>query len=229
MREITNEPLIKRNIILSKALSAAGLLVLISGLVVSFVRPDLSILPFYTLVTGFLLSNVGMYMNNRYTREPRPDLAISKALKGLDDRYRIYHYRLPATHTLIGPQGVYAIVTKFQGGKIWWDHKRKRLAHQGTSLFRRIFAQESLGNPIAEAGSEAQRLAKYLGRHFGDEAPPVFPLIVFTNPKIEIGELKNIPVPVLKAKRLNPYLRKLGKGDGLSDKQLVELEKQLNL
>jgi len=229
MREITNEPRIKRNALLSKAMSVVGLLVLISGLVVSFLRPEWSILPFYTLIAGFLLSNVGMYLANRYVRQPRPDVAISNALKGLDDRYRIYHYRMPASHVLIGPPGVYALVTRFQGGIISWDPQRKRFAHKGPNLFRRVFAQESIGNPIADAGSEAHRLAKYLGKQFGEQAPPVFPLLVFTNPKIETGVLKNVPVPVLKVKRLNPYMRKRPKGYTLSDQQLETLEKQLNL
>ena len=225
MRVITNEKLIKRNALLSKAISVVGLLVLISGLVVSFIRPEWSILPFYTLITGFLMSNMGMYLNNRYVREPRPDVAISNSMKGLDDRYRVYHYILPASHTLVGPPGVYAIVTRFQGGSISWNQKRKRFAHRGTSIFRRMFAQESLGNPIGEAGVEARRLAKHLEKQFGDQAPPVFPLIVLTNPKIEIGDLKNVPVPVLKIKRLNPYLRKRPKGTTLSEQQLQALEK----
>ena len=229
MRIITNEGLIKRNGHLSKALSIAGLLTLISGLVISFLKPEWSILPFYTLVSGFLLSNIGMFLANRYVRDPRPDLAISNAVKGLDDRYRLYHYRLPASHTLVGPSGVYAIVPRFQGGSVSWDQKRKRFNHRGPSIFRKIFAQESLGNPISEAGAEAHRLAKHLAKKFGEDSPPVFPILVFTNPKLEIGDLNNVPVPVLKAKRLNPYLRKRPKGVTLNDTQLDELEEQLSL
>ena len=224
MQVFSDEKLIKRNALLSKALSALGLLVLLSGLAFSFLRPEWSALPFYTLITGFLLSNVGMLLTNRYVREPRPHLVLSSAIKGLDDRHRLYHYRMPAQHTLVTSSGVYALTAKFQGGSVAWDEKRKRFRHRGVSLFRRLFGQESLGRPLIEAGAEAQRLAKFLEKQFGEDAPPVFPLLVFTSPKVEFGSMKNTPIPVLKAKRLNPYLRKRPRGQTLTDEQIAALE-----
>ena len=224
MKVFTNETLIKRNALFSKTLSALGLLVLLSGLAASFMRPEWHALPFYTLITGFLLSNVGMFLANRYVREPRPDRALTSAIKGLDDRHHLYHYQFPAQHTLVTPSGIYAITTKFQGGSVTWDETRKRFRHNGVSVFRRFFGQESLGRPLIEAGAEANRLAKFLAKKFGEDAPPVFPLLVFTNPKVDFGIVKNTPIPVLKAKRLNPYLRKRPRARTLSEEQLASLD-----
>lgn len=224
MKVFSNEKLIKRNALFSKALSALGLIVLLSGLAASFLRPEWYALPFYTLIIGFTISNVGMFLANRYVREPRPDRALTTATKGLDDRHRLYHYRFPAHHTLVTPSGVYAITAKFQGGSVEWDDNHKRLRHSGVSIFRRFFGQESLGRPLIEAGAEAQRLAKFLAKQFGENAPPVFPLLVFTNPKVDFGSMKATPIPVLKAKRLNPYLRKRPQSNTLSETQLEALD-----
>ena len=226
MKIFSNNTLIKRYALLSRVLSALGLLVLISGLAASFLRPEWVSVPFYTLLTGFMLSNTGMFLTNRYVREPRPDRAINNATKRLDDRHRIYHYRFPTQHALIAPSGVYSITAKYQGGKVEWNEERKRFLHQGVSIFRRFFGQESIGRPVLEAEADAQRLAKFLTKHFGDKAPPVFPLLVFTNPKVVFGTMKNTPIPVLKAKRLNHYLRKTPRRPSLTEDQLATLESQ---
>ncbi len=228
MKVFTNDKLIKRRALFSKALSALGLLVLLSGLAASFLRPELYVLPFYTLMTGFLLSNVGIFLGNRYVRAPRPDRALTSAIKALDDRHRLYHYRLPAQHTLVAPSGIYAITPKFQGGSVEWDEQRSRFRHRGVSVLRRVFGQESLGRPLIEAGAEAQRLSKFLAKRFGEDAPPVFPILVFTNPKVNFGKMKNTPIPVLKSSRLNPYLRKRPRGKTLSEDQLSELVSDLS-
>jgi hypothetical protein len=91
-------------------------------------------------------------------------------------------------------------------------------------MYRKIFGQESLGQPIIEAQAEAQRLAKFLNKIFGDGAPDVYPILVFTNSKIEFVNIKETPIPVLKAKRLNAYLRKQPHRPTLNDQQIKDLE-----
>ena len=224
MQIFTNEKIIKRYALVSKVLSTTGILVLLSGLAASFLRPEWYSLPFYTLIAGFMLSNVGMFLANRYVREPRPDLVLRNSMKGLDDRYLLYQYCLPAQQTIVTPSGVYAVTPKFQGGTVEWNDNRKRFRHRGVSMYRKIFGQESLGQPIIEAQAEAQRLAKFLNKKFGDRAPDVYPILVFTNSKIEFENIKETPIPVLKAKRLNAYLRKQPHRPTLSDQQIKDLE-----
>lgn len=232
MLAITNERIIQRNAKLAKFIYPLGLIVLASGLVTSFVRPDLVIVPYTTLIIGFLLSNFAVYMTNRYVTRPdrpRPDRALSDALKGLDDRYRLYAFHLPASYTLVTPAGVYAVVPKFQGGQLTWDEKRRRFRHRGGSFFRNFFGQEGLGNPLAEVGSEMRKLTRYLEKEFGESAPEVKPLIVFTNPKIEIQGMKDVPASVVKGKRLNAFLRKQPKGGTLTAEQVAQLEDSLDI
>lgn len=232
MQAITNERIIQRNARLAKYLYPLGLVVLVSGLVTSFVRPDLVLVPYTTLIVGFLLSNFAVYMTNRYVARPdrpRPDKALCDSLKGLDDRYRLYSFHFPATYTLVCPSGVYALIPKFQGGYLTWDERRRRFKHKGGSFFRNVFGQESLGNPIAEASSEAQRLARFLDKELAEDVPPVKAIIVFTNPKLEMDGLNGVPVTTIKSKRLNAYLRKQSKGESLTEEQLTELEEKLKI
>ena len=224
MQIFTNEKLIKRYARVSKVLSTAGILVLLSGLAASFLKPEWYSLPFYTLIAGFMLSNIGMFLANRYVREPRPDLVLRNSMKGLDDRYHLYQYHLPAQHAIFTPSGIYAVTPKFQGGVVEWNNTRRRFRHRGVSMYRKIFGQESLGQPIIEAQAEAQRLEKFLNKQLGQDAPDVNPIIVFTNPKIEFVNIKETPIPVLKAKRLNAYLRKQSHQPTLNDQQIKDLQ-----
>ena len=77
---------------------------------------------------------------------------------------------------------------KFQSGTVIWDDKQKRFRQSNTGWVQRTFGQESIGNPVLEAQAEARRLEKQLKRKFGDNAPSVSPLIVFTNLKVEGDE-----------------------------------------
>ena len=227
MNAITNERLIKRNARLAKYIYPVGLLVLGSGLLVSFRRPDLLIIPYSTLIIGFLLSNFAVSLTNRYVSRPdrpRPDRALSDALKGLDDRYRLYSFILPAAYTLICPAGVYVVIPKFQGGSLTWDERRKRFRHRGGSIFRNLFGQEGLGSPLIEASGEVRKLVRFLEKEFGEEAPPVKSVIVFTNPKIDMQGLNGVPIPTIKAKRLNAFLRKQPKGETLSPEQIEQID-----
>ncbi len=227
MRLITNEKLIKRNATLGKYTVIGGLAILVGGLIVSFSKqndPDWQLVPFYTLLVGFLLSNVGTYYFNRYVREPRADQALEAALKGSDDRYYFYNYRLPASHVLVCPAGIYVLVPKFQAGKVEWDGKRWK--HHGASLFRSIFGQEGLGNPNSEVASEIATLSKFLAKKVGGELTPVQGIIVFYSPQAQV-EAKNAPIPAMHVKQLKEYLRKLPKGPSLNNQQITKLNEAI--
>src|SRR5690348_14839638 len=106
MRLITNEKVVKRNAAIGKYATIAGLVILIGGVVVSLNtqtsnNPAYQWIPLGTLIVGFILSNVGTYYMNRFGREPRSDTALDGALKGFDDKYRLYNYYLPGSHFLV--------------------------------------------------------------------------------------------------------------------------------
>ncbi|MEK7785223.1 MAG: hypothetical protein AAB658_07345 [Chloroflexota bacterium] len=230
MRLITNEPLIKRNAAIGKYSATGGLIVLLGGLAVSFFKqddPQWQFVPFVTLVVGFILSNVGIYYSNRYVRPPRPDQALDAALKGFDDRYHLYHYRASTPHMLICPAGVFTLVAKFQSGEVAWDGKRWKQI-KGGNFIRSFFGQESLGNPNAEAASEAEALSRFLAKKIGPDVPPVQAAVVFYNPNVTVNA-KDAPIPAVHVKQLKEHLRKLPKGPTLSPDQIARLDEALGL
>src|SRR3972149_1837136 len=112
MEIITNERLVRRNARVGQITSLVGLLVLAGGMYISFTQPQLFGLSLAALLVGFALSQIGIYFGNRWSRRPRPDETLSQALKGLDDRYHLYHYETPASHLLVGPAGVWGVTRR---------------------------------------------------------------------------------------------------------------------
>ena len=113
-----NDSLIKRNARIGQVTMFVALAVLAGGMFVSFQYPEQANWSFVALLLGFILSQVGIYYSNRYSRKPRPDEMIDTALKGLDKKFAIYHYISPATHLLVGPSGVWVLLPYYQRGVI---------------------------------------------------------------------------------------------------------------
>ena len=106
MKIIKNEKLIKRNGTIGNWTSLGALVVLGLGMYISLTRTELMVYALIALLAGFTLTQVGMYMGNRYGRSPRPDEKLDAGLKGLPGDYTIYHYKTPASHLLVGPAGL---------------------------------------------------------------------------------------------------------------------------
>ena len=96
-----NDTLIKRNARIGQVTMFVALAVLAGGMFVSFQYPEQANWSFLALLLGFLLSQVGIYFSNRYSRKPRPDELIDQALKGMDKKYA--PVSLP--HTCHAPAG----------------------------------------------------------------------------------------------------------------------------
>lgn len=243
MRNISNDERIERNKRLSQILSLVGMVILISGPAYLLlnplpedappgtpVDPTLTWVPMLTLMLGFILSQIGMHLANRFVRSPRPHEAIDKALKGLGDDYDLYHYFFPASHVLFSPAGVHVIITRFQDGAVSWHAKRKRLIHKGGSWFRSVFGQESMGQPTLELKSEIDAVDKFLRKHLPEEqVPPVHGVLLMLNPEMQIGDVQAAPMPVLHLKKLKEYIRKQPKGHELDLDQIDILEEAIGL
>lgn len=239
MRDIPNIKLIKRNRQIGQITSVAGLVVLVGGLAYSFFQtsqadPEATVsayIPFITLFIGFILSNVGIYFANRYVRAPIPHQSLEKALKGLDDRYDQYHYYFPSVpHVLFSPSGVFVFVTRYQGGKIAWDEAKKRLVHSGGNMFRTLFGQEGMGNPLAELEFQMKEIDKFLRKHLPEERLPTLQgAIVFLNPDIELIKPETSPTLLIQDRDLKEHLRKLPKKEGLTLDEIDKLEEAIGL
>lgn len=213
MRIISNTKKVERNRKIGLYTSLGSLIILVVGLVMSF-QPNMIAYAYGALLVGLICSQVGIYYGNRWGRSPRIDERLNQGLKGLDDRYTLYHYITPVPHLLTGPSGIWVLVPQYQEGTIVYEDKRFK--QQGVGIFKRFFAQEGLGRPEMEAQSHLQDLHKFLQKELPEENQPlVQSLIVFINPKASV-QVADSPTPAMHLEKLKEYMRRKLKSQAVS-------------
>ena len=174
------------------------------------------------LIFGFVLGQFGNYYMRRFLKPRRPDLVVAKALKGFDDRNRLYVWSSPIDLAFVGPAGIYAIVGRDLAGKITI---RDGKIHTPFSLKKLLtfFGDESGGRPLDEAKSDAEKLANWLTEQLGEDANvTVNPLVVFTSDNADLN-VEEADVPVLQYKQLKSFLRGKLKGKPINKKTLQQV------
>jgi hypothetical protein len=221
VKKISNPRLLKRNKQIGNYGQLAGMAVLLGGFAASFLMPERLDLSYLSLVLGFILVTVGSTFTSRWGRTPPPDEAVDDVLKGLDDRYTLVHYRLGADHALFTPNGILAILAKYERGQVSFDGKKWR--QTGVSGFMKFFGAEALGNPSADSQFEAEGLTRRLRKILGEgETFIVRPIIVFVNDKTRV-EADASPVPALHASKVKEYIRHMPKETPLRPDQLRQV------
>lgn len=217
MKIIRNEKLIKRNSQIGQWTSLGALLILGGGMYISFTKPELFSYSLMALALGFILTQVGMYMGNRFGRSPRPFEQLEAALKGLPGEFTLYQFIAPASHLLVGPGGIWALLPYRQRGKVSYINGRWKLSGGGfMQSYMSIFGQEGLGRPELEAAHEMEATQKYLVKKMDDgQIPDVQAILVFSNDEIEI-ETNESPIPAVQLKKLKEFMRQKTK-----DRQLL--------
>ncbi|HSM70246.1 MAG TPA: hypothetical protein VK851_01775 [Anaerolineales bacterium] len=212
MKIIKNEKLIKRNGKIGQYTSLGALVVLGLGMYISFSRTDLFLYSIAALLVGFTLTQIGMYMGNRYGRSPRPDEKLDAGLKGLQNEYTLYHYTTPASHLLVGPAGIWVIRPFHQRGQVVYKKNRWKMSGGGfLQSYMRIFGQESIGRPDVELEGEISAVRKHLAKHMDEsEMPDVNGMLVFTNEDVEIDS-GDAAIPALKLKQIKNFFRQKAK------------------
>ena len=228
MKIIKNEKLIKRNAQIGSWTSLAALVVLGGGMYLSFKQPELFIYSLLALLLGFTLTQIGMYMGNKFGRSPRPDEKLDTGLKGLQNDFVMYHYTTPVSHLLVGPAGIWVVMPYHQRGQVTYQKNRWRMSGGGfLQGYMRIFGQEGLGRPDMEVDNEITSLKKFLLKHMEEsEIPEIHALMVFTDDNIEI-EGEGSPIPALKLKQLKDFIRQRAKEKKLSPETLNKLKTAL--
>ena len=225
MKTIKNEKLIKRNAQIGSWTSLAALAVLGIGMYLSFTRPELFTYSLIALLLGFTLTQVGMYMGNKFGRSPRPDEKLDAGLKGLQNEFVMYHYATPVSHLLVGPAGVWVVMPYHQKGNV--EFKKNRWSMSGGGFmqsYMRIFGQEGLGRPDIEIENEIKSLKKHLLKHMDEsEIPEINALMVFTNDTVDVNA-EGSPVPALKLKQLKDFVRQKAKEKKLSAETLNKIK-----
>ncbi|MEW5868908.1 MAG: hypothetical protein AB1894_06500 [Chloroflexota bacterium] len=217
MNIVRNEKLIRRNSRIAQFTMLGGLVVLGAGMVISFRYQDQYALSLGALMTGFILSQIGIYFSNRWGRRPRPDELLDQALKGLDSKYTLYHYTAPNSHLLVGPSGLWILIPYYQRGRFTYENGRWK--QRGGNLYLKIFAQESLGRPDLEILGETENLQNYLGKRLPDGiVPEIRAALVFTHPKaeIDIDPETQPPAEAIALGKLKDLVRKSAKTKALS-------------
>jgi len=228
MKIIKNEKLIKRNGKIGQYTSLGALVVLGLGMYLSFKRTDLFAYSIAALLVGFTLTQVGMYMGNRYGRSPRPDEKLDAGLKGLQNEFMIYHYKSPASHLLIGPAGVWVLLPYHQRGQVVFKKNRWKMSGGGfLQSYMRIFGQESIGRPDIEIDNEIKSVGKYLAKQMDEsEIPEINVMMVFTNDEVEI-DAGDAEVPAMKIKQIKNFFKQKAKEKVLSATQLTAIKAAL--
>jgi hypothetical protein len=215
MRIIRNDKFVQSRAKLGRFVSLAGLAVLALGLIISFGKPELFYISFLCLLVGFLCSQLGIYLGNRYIRIDRPDEVLAKALKGFDDRYALYQYTSPAGNVLVTPNACLVFTVKPQAGSIEYRDGKWRHHTGGLRRFFGWMTQEGLGNPIRDAQAEAGALQRFLSKKLPGVDVSIQPVIVFGSPNAEVSATDS-PIPAVHAKKLKEWLRGHNKAGNLS-------------
>lgn len=231
MKIIKNEKLIVRNGRIGQWVSIIALVVLGGGMFITFSNPNNPQIFTYSLialVAGFILTQIGMYLGNRYGRSPRPDEKLDAGLKGLPGDYTIYHYMASASHLLVGPAGVWVLIPYRQRGLVTFQKNRWRVGSGGfLQAYMSIFGQEGIGRPDLEAEGEVNAVRKSLAKSMDEnEIPPVQVALVFTNDQAEI-QADDAPLPTLKLKQLKEFMRQKAKEKPLGQLQLKAVKAAL--
>jgi hypothetical protein len=195
---------------------------------ISFKRTDLFIYSLFALLIGFTLTQIGMYLGNKFGRSPRPDEKLDTGLKGLQNDFVMYHYTSPVAHLLVGPAGVWVVLPYHQRGQVIFKKNRWRVSGGGfLQSYMRIFGQEGLGRPDIEIENELRSLKAYLSKKMDEsEIPEINALMVFTNDDVEIdGE--DSPVPAMKLKQVKEFMRQKAKEKKLPGETINQLRTAL--
>ena len=226
MRIIQNERRIRTLSFIGQYATLGGLLVLMAGLTVSFVKPEWLTVMMVCVLVGVTLSVVGGFFADRYAGPLSRHEGLSKALKGLDDRYTLVNYILPASHVLVEPGGCTVFVVKPQGGQVTFDDGRWKHRQKG-KFFRQFAGQEAVGIPHIEVESQVSKLERWLADADGIEVP-VRGAVVFINPEVTL-EATGSPVPTFFGKKVKAWLRGPGKLKPLPDATRSRMEEIIDV
>lgn len=179
-----------------------------SSLLIGFV------IPLLVLPAAYAITMISVRMANNWVRVPRPEEIIPQGLKGIGNKAVLYNYfHSPVRHVLIAPQGVFAVVTRFQDGRFTVDGDRWITHRSSLGKVFSLFRMDSIGDPTRDAVRAAEHVRKLLEPIAPDV--PVQPVIVFTDPRGQVNIIStDVPVVYAHPKRdpsFKDYVRDVGK------------------
>lgn len=230
MKIVSNDKLIKRNTRIGNITSIGSVAVLGVGMYFSFKDVDGKYLPltFTALIVGFLLFQIGNYYMNRFGKPPRPDQKLSTALKGMDDKYTLYHFSTNIPHLLVGPSGIYCLLPYNQPGTISYNITKNRWKQSGGNFFLKTFGGDSLGRPDLDANYAVADITKFFekkGINLDNVKPEA--VLVFVNDKATVIS-EGYSGGAVTAEKLKEYIRKRAKLSPLPAELLASISEKID-
>lgn len=224
MRQYKNIRLIQRNGRFGKALMYTGLGLTIAAAAIVFRDPNFLFPALILMLIGGFFSQIGTALVNRFGREPRMDQIIDASLKGLDDRYATFHYLLGTDHAFVAPEGIFAIIPRWEKGQITyrdegWYHKKPK----GRLSIRN--RQRVLRGIEKEAQRELQSLERSLSKNLkSNEDLNTQAMIVFIAEDANL-DADNAPILTTHRKKIKGTIRNLDRGKSLDQESIERLAK----
>src|SRR5574341_2600436 len=206
MKSIVNPQPLRRGRFIATATSIAGFILLLASTIATLV-PNFITFGYPILLTGIVLSFIGLRFANAWVRAPLPHDALEHALKGSGKDVTLLSYWRPAKHILMTPGRIYTVAVRTQpfsltiDGDTWRDHE-PWLRRQYHALM-----QSGLGQPMAEAERDCTRLDNFLRKHMPNSSAPISPLVVFTHANTNLEVINQPSTPVVYAGKRKPSLK----------------------
>ena len=216
MQLIANQQLVKNRVRLGLGFHIGALAVFAIGLALSMqVDPtragELPLASWGAILVGLVLYTLGQTQLRRWGPRHRQEEQIAKAIRALDERYKLYAFlatNLP-DYILVSPAGVHVLIVRQESGQVACVRDQWNTKGSGSRLLS--FFGPSLGNPSAEAGKQLVKLRHVLDEH-GLQDVPAASLIVFTNAKVQL-RVEGCSAVITRDTKLEDVLRKMaGKG-----------------
>lgn len=230
MKIFIDEKMVSRNKKIGRVLKWLSLIIMAIGLWIVFQpsvaeSPTLTTLVFSIVIVGFFMSSIGNYLSSRFGQTPRPDELIDKSLKGLDDRYLIFHYNTPISHLLIGPAGLWSISPSFIDGTLEYNKKRNTWRRKGGSFINKFIAQETLGNPEKELQANQKDLDRFLKKNKINIKMPLKGAVLLLHKNAALEEQNESEILIVKAEKFKDKLRSIAKENPVSAEELTKYQR----
>lgn len=207
MRSVRHDALARKRRNQAIALSLVGVAVLIVGLVLNFqLRYGAA---YVALITGTIISWIGVVLTDRWVSIPRPDKTLDEALDSVTGRvYALYHWSLPAAgHVLLAPWGLTVLFVHNHDGPAHIDGDRWR---DRRALWKRLtrFARRPLRHPGKLLELELESLREALAEAEPSLADtPIDAAVLFSHPAAHI-EVESSDLPILTPDELPTWIRR---------------------
>lgn len=179
------------------------------GLVFMRDRPELIFFSYSAMMVGFVFFNLGLQTLGKWSRRPRNDQQLDKALERLSDRYTLIHFarlgKVTPEHLLVHGNGVLVLTVRELPGKV---HLRGQRWRRGGNPLGRLFnySGPQLGNPTLDNERDVRAVNAYLTEL--NLPAQTHGVVVFTSPAAAV-EATDPTVDIVDIDGLPAYIRAL--------------------